>query len=134
MYVILEASHRSEDEAVTEIWTVIRRTYETHADLRTSVHRQDVRFSARITANAWQKYTAYLQKKDPSGHQKSSQWILDLYQTFGLPQPNVPSGAANTEVDGDPEQPFDFDFDLDMVDWSAWDKAYLDTGLFTGPV
>lgn len=25
----------------------------------------------------------------------------------------------------------DFDLDLDMIDWSAWDGAYLDTALFT---
>lgn len=110
---------------------MIRRTYETHIELRTAVHRQDVVFCARITTIAWQKYSSHLQKTSTSSHEASPQWIADLYQTFNLQQPGSSAITAEAEAAGDTTQPFVLDFDLDMIDWSAWDKAYLDASLFS---
>ncbi|KAI6781968.1 uncharacterized protein J7T54_005179 [Emericellopsis cladophorae] len=102
IYVILEASHRAEEAAIEGIWRIIRRTYETHDELRVDAHRQDVTFAARITA------------------------------TFNLPQPSLVATAGEQAPQDSTEGPaLDFDLDLDMIDWSAWDGASMDAALFS---
>lgn len=135
IYVILEANHRSEDAEVKNIWRTISRTYETHDELRTADHRQDATFAARITASGWQKYQSHLEKQSHRRREDMNpKWITEVCQTFNLPQSG--SGAL---VDGSQQYPpaptdigVEFELDLDMIDWSAWDGAYMDAALFGG--
>lgn len=133
IYVILEANHRSGDAGVKDIWRVISRTYENHDELRTSVHRQDVTFAARITATGWQKYQAHLQRSD-GALQTQPQWIKEVYENFHLTQPTLSSTMAGSEDRSAPAElsELSFDMDLDSIDWSAWDAAFLDAGFFRG--
>lgn len=130
VYILLEATHRYEEEGVKDIWSIIRRTYETHSELRTADHRQDVTVAARITASAWLKYATHMHKQDPTRHDETPGWVASLCQTFNLPQPNHWLSTADAPVCSDAHDPLAIDFDLDMIDWSTWDRAYLNGGLF----
>ncbi|KAG9251355.1 uncharacterized protein F5Z01DRAFT_752771 [Emericellopsis atlantica] len=133
IYVILEANHRAEEATIEDIWRTIRRTYETHDELRVAAHRQDVTFAARITASAWQRRQLYWQKQDASSRREETpSWIMDVCKTFNLPQPGSVTTAGEQGPHDATEAPaLDFDLDLDMIDWSVWDGAAMDAALFS---
>lgn len=139
VYIILEAHHRFDDDAVANLWSLISRVYVIHPSLINAVHRPDIASIARITLVAWQRRYAHIQQQCQQRHNfdllNESQpppWILELRRKFELPDVDSTLGADSTErepvIDASQLLPLDFDFDL--IDWSFWEDPHLDAALY----
>jgi hypothetical protein len=137
VYIILEAHHRFEDDAVADIWSLIRRVYEFHPELTTAVHRPEIVSVARITVAAWQRRHAYIMCQqrnnvDLSGDYEPPQWISEVCRKFDFPLVNTAFAASSTTH----EYPFDTgqlllsDFDFDSIDWSFWHEVQRDAASY----
>lgn len=142
MYIILEAHHRFEDDAVADLWSLIGRVYLHHPKLMTAVHHPDIASIVQITLAAWLKRYMHIRQR----HQQSQQrhrvdslnesepppWIQELRQKFDLPEVDSTSAADPTarEPAIDASQLLTPDFDFDLIDWSFWENSNLDAALF----
>ena len=134
MYVILEAHHRYDDDAVENLWSLISRVYAVHPKLKMAVHNPDIVATVRITLVAWQKRHAYMQQHsiDSASHSALSAWISELCQKFDLPEVSSTSapdsGIQKSVIDTSQLLPFEFDFD--SMDWPLWEDLSLDAALY----
>lgn len=139
MYIILEAHHRFDDDAVTELWSLIGRVYVNHPKLMIAVHHPDVASIVRITLVAWQRHYAHIRQRCQQRHNvdlldesEPPPWILELRRKFDLPEVN--SAFAPDATAGEPaidaSQLLPPDFDFDSIDWSFWENQHLDAALF----
>jgi hypothetical protein len=139
VYIILEAHHRYDDDAVEDLWSLIGRVYTVHPKIMVAVHNPDITATVRITLVAWQRRHAYLQhgsqdrhRVNPSNDCVPPAWISELCQKFDLPEvcsafsPN--STMQKSVIDANQLLPFEFDFEL--MDWSFWEDLSLDAALY----
>lgn len=139
MYIILEAHHRYDDDAVEEIWSLIGRVYDVHPKLKLAIQNPDVVATVHITLAAWQRRHSYLQHQPQRMYQLNSvdssvapAWISELRQKFDIPEMNS-TPALDTTMQGpllDASQLLPFDFDFNSMDLSFWDSANMDESLY----
>lgn len=139
MYVILEAHHRYDDDAVEDLWSFISRVYAVHPKLIVAAQNPDVIATVRITLVAWQRRHAYVQQRSQHCHRVDSSndsvppaWISELCQKFDLPEASsmFPPDSTMQEPVIDTSQLLPFDFDFDSMDWSFWEDSSLDAALY----
>ena len=123
VYIILEAHHRYDSDAVVELWSLLGRVFINHPTLMTAASRSDIAPIARITLAAWWRQHLRDESRSPP------QWIKELRQKSHLPEIDPRSGslAAGHPRTNDDHQgcPTDLDFDFDLIDWSFWDTLHL---------
>ena len=128
MYVVLEAHHRFDNEAVGDLWSLIHRVYTIHPELSTGTRRAEAATVARITLAAWQRHDAHNRQHemDVDEPYERPEWIVELCQNFNLPQPDttLATDSAMQESAFDANQLLPVDFDFDVFDWAVWDEAY----------
>ena len=134
MYIILEAHHRFDNDAVADLWSLIRRVYAIHPELTTAIHRPEIAHIAHIALAAWQRRDEYLRQQrdfDLQSEYESPQWILDLRRKFDVPHGNesFATDPAEQRPAIDASQLLPLDFDFDSIDWSFWDEMQLDLAL-----
>ncbi|KAJ4357340.1 uncharacterized protein N0V89_001915 [Didymosphaeria variabile] len=117
----------SGEPQVADLWNLIGRVYEVHADLMTAANRPEVDFIARITVAAWQKYDIEM-RQQRSGvpglpAMETPEWIRKLCYNFNLPltDPSATTEEATETLNSDPAQFLPENFDFDIIDWSAWE-------------
>jgi len=136
VYIILEAHHRFDDDAVADLWSLIGRVYINHPRLMTAVHHPDIASIVRITLVAWERrYTHILQRCHNVGLLNESEpppWILELRRKFDLPEVNSTLAPDSTALEPamDVSQLLPPDFDFDSIDWSFWENSHLDAALY----
>lgn len=132
MYIILEAHHRYNDDAVEVLWSLISRVYAVHPKLnKAAAYTPDIMATVRITIAAWQKRHSYVQHM--SHHSSNGSvpptWISALCEKFDLPEVgsiSAPDSMMVQEPMIDTSQLLPFDFDFDLMDWSFWEESTLD--------
>lgn len=133
MYIVLEAHHRYDTDAVEDLWSLISRFYAVHPKLKTAVQSPDIVATVRITLVAWQRRQAYVQHRSQQWQVGSIDdsppaWISELCQKFELPEISSMSAPVQVPV-LDTSQLLPFDFDFDSIDWSFWEDSSLDMAL-----
>lgn len=129
--MILEAHHRFDKDEVVNLWSLIRDVYELHQELQTTDHRHELVAVAHIIVMAWQRYDNYTQQRRAERNESevhvTPQWIVDIRHNFDIPfndSPSMTDTTAHQPIPGlNGVMSEDFDFDLDMVDWSFLDKV-----------
>lgn len=139
MYIILEAHHRFDDDAVVDLWSLIGRVYVSHPRLMVAVHHPDIASIVRITLVAWQRHYTHIQQRDQQRHNlnlleqsEPPSWILELRRKFDPTEVDstlAPDSTAQ-EPAVDTSQLLPPDFDFDSIDWSFWENADLDAALY----
>jgi hypothetical protein len=139
VYVILEAHHRYDDDAVDDLWSLIGRVYVVHPKLMVAVHNPDIITTVRITLIAWQRRQTYKQHRsnhcqcvDSSNDSVPPAWISELCQKFDLPEVSSTFAAESMVQEPviDTSQPSHFDFDFESMDWSFWENSSLEAALY----
>ncbi|KAK8859869.1 Transcription factor vrtR1 [Apiospora arundinis] len=138
VYVLLECHHRFDQAEVADLWSLVGRLHSVHPQLHTAVDRHEVASVARITIAAWQKHATHVQQQQDVEFEQP-QWVLDLYRNFGHPPAaeeaarSIVADTKSQEPPADASQLAEFDFDLDMFDWSVWEEMNKNAGpLSTG--
>ena len=122
VYIILEAHHRFDSDAVMDLWSLVGRVYVNHPTLMTAASRSDIAPIARITLAAWWRLHMMNESTPPP------QWIQGLLQKSHLPEIALKSGSSTVERQhrSNDNQDCLLDFDFDLIDWSFWENLHLE--------
>lgn len=139
MYVILEAHHRFDNDAVVDLLSLIGKVYIHHPTLMTAVSHPDIASIAQITLAAWQKHHTYAQQQYQQRHDtrllnesELPVWVQELQRKFDLPEVNpepAPDRVVRESAIG-ASQLLPLDFDFDSINWSFWENLHMDTAMY----